>query len=148
MAKKLKNPDPHRMQVIAWKDGAKKEIVMRCLNDPAVTKEMPKDIIGNAGAMVLWGARRLRDLAKAGQLREQVAPMFSNKPEEVKELESRIANLERSLYLCQTAVKAAAHKMRQPGFNPKTVIDECLLSVSANSPKFMGAPVPEPEEEG
>ncbi len=94
MAKKLKNPDPHRMQVIAWKDGAKKEIVMRCLNDPAVTKEMPQDIVGNAGAMVLWGARRLRDLARAGQLREQVAPMFSSKPEEVKELESRIKHLE------------------------------------------------------
>jgi hypothetical protein len=145
MAKK-KNSDPHRPQHIAWRDGQKKEIVMNCLNHPSVLNEMPEDIRGNAGEMVLWGCRKLRELGMSGRL--DVEPsMFSNKPEEVKNLESRIEDLERALYFCQTAIKTAAVKIRMPGYNPKIVIDDCLKSVVANSPKFMGETVPTPEEQ-
>ena len=92
MAKK-KNNDPHRPQHIAWRDGQKKKIVMKCLNHPDVSRLMPDEIRGNAGEMVLWAARKLRELAMSGRLNTEPS-MFSDKPEEVKELESRILNLD------------------------------------------------------
>jgi len=73
--------------------------------------------------------------------------LFSDKPEEVKELESRIQTLERSLYMCQTAVKAAKVGIRMAPGNALGIITDCLNTVVANSPKFMGEPVSEPENE-
>ena len=37
---KQKNLDPHRTQAIAWRDGQKKEIVVKCLNHPSVVAAM------------------------------------------------------------------------------------------------------------
>lgn len=143
---KQKNQDPHRMQAIAWRDGQKKEIVVKCLNHPAVLAAMDETAKQNTGEMVLWGARKLRELGMAGKLNINEPALFSNKPEEVKELESRIQKLESALYLCQTAVKTAAIKVRQPGYNATSVIDECLHSVVSYGPTFMGQPVDEPED--
>ena len=144
---KQKNQDPHRMQAIAWRDGQKKEIVVKCLNHPAVLAAMDEAAKQNTGEMVLWGARKLRELGMAGKLAGAEPTLFSDKPEEVKELESRIQTLERSLYMCQTAVKAAKVGIRMAPGNALGIINDCLNTVVANSPTFMGEPVSEPENE-
>lgn len=146
-SKKTKNRDPHRMQAIAWRDGYEKQIVVNCLNHPQVSCEMPENIRGNAGQMVLWGARKLRELGMSGKLAGAEPTLFSDKPEEVKELESRIQALERSLYMCQTAVKAAKVGIRMAPGNALGIINDCLNTVVANSPTFMGEAVSEPENE-
>lgn len=90
---KQKNLDPHRMQAIAWRDGQKKEIVVKCLNHPAVLAAMDETAKQNTGEMVLWGARKLRELGMAGKL-DINEPVMFGKPEEVKNLEERIRQLE------------------------------------------------------
>ena len=91
MAKK-KNLDPHRMQAIAWRDGEKKEIVVKCLNHPSVLAAMDEASKANTGEMVLWGARKLRELGMAGKLNINEPPLFGT-PEEVRNLESRIQSM-------------------------------------------------------
>ena len=101
MAKKEKNLDPHRPAGIQWRDGQKKEIVLKNLSHPAVKTEMPKEFWGDAGKMVLWAAQTVRSLAEAGRLGSN-PKMFSDKPEEVKGLEDRIEKLEAELVRIQT----------------------------------------------
>lgn len=130
---------------ISFSDKSQKEEVQRILMQPNLQNLMPENIRKKDGLKVLWAVRYLKNLADTGKIRLEV-PMFCDNSVEVSELETRIADLERSLYFCQLAVKSAAHKMRMPGYNPKTVIDECLMSVVANSPKFMGDEVPEDKD--
>lgn len=94
MEKKEKNKDPHRPQHIAWRDGQKKEIVMKCLNHPLVLAEMPDESKGNAGEMVLWAVRKIRELAISGALTTNEPRLFAKDPEEVKGLNERIQALE------------------------------------------------------
>ena len=103
MAKEIKTKNPHRMQAIAWRDGKEKEIVVRCLNKGSVLRHQPAEIHGNAGKQVLWAAQKIRDLADAGKLDDGVVDLFG-KPEEVKQLESRIAELEEEIRRLQGAL--------------------------------------------
>ena len=103
MAKK-KNLDPHRMQAIAWRDGEKKEIVVRCLNHPSVVAAMDEAAKANTGEMVLWGARKLRELGMAGKLNINEPPLFGD-PEEVRNLKDRISDLERLLRFYRAMAK-------------------------------------------
>ena len=36
--------NPHRMQAIAWRDGAEKEEVVRILNSPEIDKLIPENM--------------------------------------------------------------------------------------------------------
>lgn len=87
------------MQAIAWRDGAEKEMVIKCLNKGSVTRYQPSGIVGNAGKQVLWAARKIRELADAGKL-DDTADLFG-KPAEVEALEARIADLEQQLKAAQ-----------------------------------------------
>ena len=84
---KQKNLDPHRTQAIAWRDGQKKEIVVKCLNHPSVVAAMDDAAKANTGEMVLWGARKLRELGMAGKLNINEPTIFGD-PEEVKQLKA------------------------------------------------------------
>lgn len=97
---KQKNLDPHRTQAIAWRDGQKKEIVVKCLNHPSVVAAMDDAAKANTGEMVLWGARKLRELGMAGKLNINEPTIFGD-PEEVKQLKEQLADLEQQLKAAQ-----------------------------------------------
>jgi hypothetical protein len=102
MATEGKKKNPRRMQAIAWRDGREKEIVVKCLNKPNVTKHQPSGIVGNAGKQVLWAAQKIRDLAALGVLDEcqDTASLFGD-PEEVRTLKEQIDTLEEKLKQAQ-----------------------------------------------
>ena len=49
--------------------------------------------------------------------------------------------LKRSLYFCQLAVKKAKMQIAQAPESAKGIINDCFLTVAANSPSFMGEPI-------
>lgn len=131
---------------IGFRNGLMKDEIVSILHEPGLQELMPEDVKGVLGAELHWAVNYMQKLRKKGRL-DTPLPMFEDvRSAEVIGLEEEVRRLKGALYLCQTAVKAAAYKVRQPGYNPKTVIDECLMSVVSNSPTFMGEQVPEPED--
>jgi len=51
-----------KAQAIAWRDGKKKEAVVDCLNSPEMLNQMPEEIRGNTGEMVVWAVKRLSEI--------------------------------------------------------------------------------------
>ena len=83
------NPDPHRMKSITWRDGAEKDQVMELLNSPSIRKMMPQKYHGNAGKMVLWAAKKVKESADAEKQNSDVITS------EFKALKARIVELEK-----------------------------------------------------
>lgn len=83
------NPDPHRMKSITWRDGAEKDQVMELLSSPSVRNAMPKKYHGNAGKMVLWAAKKVKEFADAEKQNSDVITS------EFEALKARIAELEK-----------------------------------------------------
>ena len=101
---KNKSKNPHRMQAIAWRDGAEKEEVIRILNSPKIDKLIPENMKSyqgknNAGKRVLWACRQLMLLADTGRL-DMEKPMFG-KTADVEALEIQVEELERMLKQAQ-----------------------------------------------
>ena len=110
----MEKKNPHRMQAIAWRDGAEKEMVVRLLNKSNVKKYQPVDIVGNAGKQVLWAARKIAELADTGKL-EDTAALFGN-PEEVEVLSTRIAELEQHLQMARDTIRRLQKTVADGGF--------------------------------
>ena len=96
--------NPHRMQAIAWRDGAEKEEVVRILNSPEIDKLIPENMKSyqgknNAGKRVLWACRQLMLLADMGRL-DMEEPMFG-KGADVEAMEKQVAELESMLKQAQ-----------------------------------------------
>lgn len=96
--------NPHRMQAIAWRDGAEKEEVVRILNSPEIDKLIPENMKSyqgknNAGKRVLWACRQLKMLAEMGRLNME-SSLFG-KAADVETLEAQVANLETKLKQAQ-----------------------------------------------
>lgn len=96
--------NPHRMQAIAWRDGAEKEEVVRILNSPEIDKLMPENMKSyqgknNAGKRVLWACRQLMLLADIGRL-DMEKPMFG-KSADIEAMEKQVAELESMLKQAQ-----------------------------------------------
>lgn len=96
--------NPHRMQAIAWRDGAEKEEVVRILNSPEIDKLIPENMKSyqgknNAGKRVLWACRQLILLADMGRL-DMEEPMFG-KAADVEATEKQVAELESMLKQAQ-----------------------------------------------
>lgn len=96
--------NPHRMQAIAWRDGAEKEEVVRILNSPEIVKLIPENMKSyqgknNAGKRVLWACRQLMLLADMGRL-DMEEPMFG-KVADVEAMEKQVAELESMLKQAQ-----------------------------------------------
>lgn len=94
----------HRMQAIAWRDGAEKEEVVRILNSPEIDKLIPENMKSyqgknNAGKRVLWACRQLKMLAEMGRLNME-SSLFG-KAADVETLEAQVANLETKLKQAQ-----------------------------------------------
>ena len=83
------NPDPHRMKSITWRDGAEKDQVMELLGSPSVRNAMPEKYRGNAGKMVLWAAKKVKEFADAEKQNSDVITS------EFEALKTRIAELEK-----------------------------------------------------
>lgn len=96
--------NPHRMQAIAWRDGAEKEEVVCILNSPEIDKLIPENMKSyqgknNAGKRVLWACRQLMLLADMGRL-DMEEPMFG-KAADVEAMEKQVAELESMLKQAQ-----------------------------------------------
>ena len=96
--------NPHRMQAIAWRDGAEKEEVVRILNSPEIDNLIPENMKSyqgknNAGKRVLWACRQLMLLADIGRL-DMEEPMFG-KAVDAQALEVQVAELESMLKQAQ-----------------------------------------------
>ena len=96
--------NPHRMQAIAWRDGAEKEEVVRILNSPEIDKLIPENMKSyqgknNAGKRVLWACRQLTMLVEMGRLNME-SSLFG-KAADVETLEAQVANLETKLKQAQ-----------------------------------------------
>ena len=96
--------NPHRMQAIAWRDGAEKKEVVRILNSPEIDKLIPENMKSyqgknNAGKRVLWACRQLMLLADMGRL-DMEEPMFG-KAADVEAMEKQVAELESMLKQAQ-----------------------------------------------
>lgn len=96
--------NPHRMQAIAWRDGAEKEEVVRILNSPEIDKLIPENMKSyqgknNAGKRVLWACRQLKMLAEMGRLNME-SSLFG-KAADVETLEAQVANSETKLKQAQ-----------------------------------------------
>ena len=101
---KNKSKNPHRMQAIAWRDGAEKEEVIRILNSPKIDRLIPENMKSyqgknNAGKRVLWACRQLMLLADMGRL-DMEKPLYG-KAADVETLEAQIADLEAKLKQAQ-----------------------------------------------
>lgn len=100
--KEVKNP--HRMQAIAWRDGAEKEEVIRILNSPKIDRLIPENMKSyqgknNAGKRVLWACRQLMLLADTGQL--DMEKLMLGKTADVEALEIQVAELKSMLKQAQ-----------------------------------------------
>ena len=96
--------NPHRMQAIAWRDGAEKEEVVRILNSPEIDNLIPENMKSyqgknNAGKRVLWACRQLMLLADMGRL-DMEKPMFG-KSADIEAMEKQVAELESMLKQAQ-----------------------------------------------
>ena len=96
--------NPHRMQAIAWRDGAEKEEVVRILNSTEIDKLIPENMKSyqgknNAGKRVLWACRQLKMLVEMGRLNME-SSLFG-KAADVETLEAQVANLETKLKQAQ-----------------------------------------------
>ena len=96
--------NPHRMQAIAWRDGAEKEEVVRILNSTEIDNLIPENMKSyqgknNAGKRVLWACRQLMLLADMGRL-DMEKPMFG-KSADIEAMEKQVAELESMLKQAQ-----------------------------------------------
>lgn len=57
-----------KAQAIGWRDGKKKEAVVDCLNSPKMLNQMPEEIRGNTGEMVVWAVKRLSEIIQEDSL--------------------------------------------------------------------------------
>ena len=65
------NDRSSKSQSIAWRDGKKKEAVVDCLNSPEMQSQMPEDIRGNIGEMVVWAVKRLSEIFREDALKRE-----------------------------------------------------------------------------
>lgn len=96
--------NPHRMQAIAWRDGAEKEEVVRILNSPEIDKIIPQEMKSyqgknNAGKRVLWACRQIKMLVE--QRRIDLQSSKSEHTEEVNRLKGIVKDLESMLKQAQ-----------------------------------------------
>lgn len=96
--------NPHRMQAIAWRNGAEKEEVVRILNSSVIDSLIPENMKtyqgkNNAGKRVLWACRQLKMLAEMGRL--SMENPLSGKAADVETLEAQVADLEAKLKQAQ-----------------------------------------------
>lgn len=100
--KEVKNP--HRMQAIAWRDGAEKEEVVRILNSPEIDKIIPQEMKSyqgknNAGKRVLWACRQIKMLVEQRSIDLQSSK--SEYTEDINRLKGIVKDLESMLKQAQ-----------------------------------------------